>query len=278
VILGVAMLLSAPCAFGQTDVEGAKDYPGITRMPGYYIYDYRETQFDAYDFTVGAPGNEKQEAVEGHRYDILYHLKDNATAPSPLQVVRNFQNAARAVGGKTLWETREATTVSFTKDGREVWLSVDVGNVPSGTPITMVIIEKQAMQQDVKIDAAAMARDISATGRVAIYGILFDTGKAELKPESGIALTEIAKLLDGNPALKVYVVGHTDMTADLATNLKLSSARAQAVVNELVSRHAIAAARLIPFGAGPYAPVASNKAEEGRTKNRRVELVEIATK
>ena len=65
---------------------------------------------------------------------------------------------------------------------------------------------------------------------------------------------------------------------DLATNVKLSQARAQAVVNALVSKHGIAAARLIPFGAGPYAPVATNRTEEGRAKNRRVELVEIATK
>ncbi len=134
------------------------------------------------------------------------------------------------------------------------------------------------MQQDVAIDADGMARDIGETGRVAIYGILFDTGKAELKPESGPALSEIAKLLKANLPLKVYVVGHTDMTADLATNLKLSQARAQSVVNALVSQHGVVAARLIPFGAGPYAPVASNLTEEGRARNRRVELVEITTK
>lgn len=68
------------------------------------------------------------------------------------------------------------------------------------------------------------------------------------------------------------------MTADLAGNLKLSQARAQAVVNALVGEYGITAARLIAYGSGPYAPVATNKTEEGRAKNRRVELVEIATK
>jgi outer membrane protein OmpA-like peptidoglycan-associated protein len=144
--------------------------------------------------------------------------------------------------------------------------------------ITMVVVEKQAMQQEVTIDAQAMARDLGETGRVAIYGILFDTGKSELKAESGPALIEIAKLLKESPTLKVYVVGHTDMTADLATNVKLSQARAQSVVNALITQHGIAGARLIPYGAGPYAPVASNKTEDGRAKNRRVELVEIATR
>jgi outer membrane protein OmpA-like peptidoglycan-associated protein len=68
------------------------------------------------------------------------------------------------------------------------------------------------------------------------------------------------------------------MVGDAATNMKLSQARAQAVVSALTSKYGIAAARLIPFGNGPYSPVASNKNDEGRAKNRRVELVEIATK
>ena len=142
----------------------------------------------------------------------------------------------------------------------------------------MVVIEKKAMQQEVTLDAGAMAHGIGETGRVAIYGILFDTGRSELEPESGPALIEIAKLLQDNPALRVFVVGHTDMVADLATNVNLSLARAQSVVNALVREHGIGGARLIAYGDGPYAPVATNKTDEGRARNRRVELVENATK
>jgi len=90
-------------------------------------------------------------------------------------------------------------------------------------------------------------------------------------------VAEIAKLLKENVALKVAIVGHTDMVGDAAANLKLSQARAQAVITALVTKYGIAGARLMPFGNGPYAPVASNKAEEGRAKNRRVELVEFST-
>ncbi len=271
-------LTLVPFVFGQTDVERSKDYPGISRMPGYFIYDYRDAPFDAYEFRVATKDSWEEKTVEGHRYDIRYNLKDNAQAPSQLQIVRNYQNAARAIGGKVLYDTREMTTISFSKDGKDVWLSVEAGNIPSGTPITMVIIEKEAMKQDVAIDADGMARDIGETGKVAIYGILFDTGKAEIKPESGPALSEIAKMLKKNSTLKVYVVGHTDMTAALAVNVKLAEARAQSVVTELVGKYGVAAAQLIPYGAGPYAPVASNRTEEGRAKNRRVELVEIATR
>jgi OmpA-OmpF porin, OOP family len=278
VLVGVALFITGPCLFGQTDIEGSKDYPGISRMPNYYIYEYQDTPFDAYEFRVADGDSWKEQTVEGHRVDIRYNLKDNAQAPSQLQVVRNYQNAARANGGKILYSATEATTICFNKDGKETWLSIEVGNIPSGTFIMMVIVEKQAMQQDVTIDAKGMARDISENGRVALYGIYFDTGKSEIKPESAPALSEIAVLLKSNADLKVYVVGHTDMTADLATNMKLSQARAQAVVGALVSQYGVVAAQMIPYGAGPYSPVASNKTENGRALNRRVELVEIATK
>lgn len=270
--------LAIPAAFAQDDLAGSKDYPGISRMPGYYIADYQESQFDAFSFTVKQGAQEKQESVEGHRYDFRYNLKDGAAMPSPLQIVRNYQNAARTAGGQVLFDTPELTTIRFTKNGKEVWAAITTSNIPSGMFITLNVIEKEAMKQDVVIDADAMSRDIVANGRVAVYGILFDTGKSELKPESAPALAEIAKLLKATPSLKVYVVGHTDMLADLASNLKLSQARAQAVVDVLATQHGVATTRLIPFGAGPYAPVASNKTEGGRAKNRRVELVEIATK
>jgi OmpA-OmpF porin, OOP family len=271
----IALILSVPTLFGQQDVEGSKDYPGITRMPGYYIREYQELQFDSYEFPVTAGRTEKTQVVEGRRINWRYNLKDDVTPPTQLQVVRNYENAARAAGGQVLYSTGDFTTLRFAKGGQETWCAISVANLPSGVFIRMVVIEKQAMQQDVTIDATAMARDLGESGHVTIYGILFDTGKADIKPESASALAEIAKMLKATPALKAYVVGHTDMTADLATNLKLSTARAQAVVNVLTDQHGIAAGRLTPYGAGPYAPVATNKTDEGRAKNRRVELVQI---
>jgi outer membrane protein OmpA-like peptidoglycan-associated protein len=106
-----------------------------------------------------------------------------------------------------------------------------------------------------------------------VYGITFDTGKSEIKLASQPALVEIAKLLKGQPALKLHVVGHTDNVAGLDLNLRLSKARAEAVVQALTTKHGINAGRLIPHGVGPVAPVTSNDAEAGRAKNRRVELV-----
>ncbi|MCX6585735.1 MAG: OmpA family protein [Acidobacteria bacterium] len=278
VYYGLVGLLMASPAFGQADVPGSKDYPGISRMPNYYVANYEESSFDSFKFRVTERGQQKEQAVEGRRVSIRYNLTENAPMPSQLQVLRNYQSAARAAGGQVVFDDGENTTLHLSKGGSETWIYVQTGNRPSGLPIFFDIIEKKAMQQDVTIDAKAMATGLAETGRVALYGIFFDTGKAELKPESAPALAEIAKLLKDDAALKVYVVGHTDMVADLAGNVKLSQARAQAVVSALEKQNGIAGARLIAFGAGPYAPVATNKTEEGRAKNRRVELVEIATR
>jgi predicted dinucleotide-binding enzyme len=102
---------------------------------------------------------------------------------------------------------------------------------------------------------------------------VLDTGKAIVKPESEPTLVQMVKLLQQNASLKVFVVGHTDGTGTLETNVKLSADRAAAVVSALTSR-GIDASRLKAAGAGPWSPVATNRTDEGKAKNRRVELVE----
>jgi outer membrane protein OmpA-like peptidoglycan-associated protein len=82
-------------------------------------------------------------------------------------------------------------------------------------------------------------------------------------------------LLKQDPKLKLHVVGHTDSVGELKFNMDLSRRRADAVVKELTTKHGVASARLRSDGVGPLSPVASNKTDEGRAKNRRVELVEL---
>jgi outer membrane protein OmpA-like peptidoglycan-associated protein len=281
--LSILLALFAAAAFSciaaaQSDAPGSHDPQGINRMSSYYIEDYQELDFDSYKFPVTVNGKSDDKTVEGKRINIRYNLKDNVATPSPLQVLRNYQNAVKAAGGQVVYQGEDSTTLRFTKGDSETWAYLEVGNVPSGVPVMMTLIVKQAMKQEVVMDAAAMASSLSDTGQVAIYGILFDTGKSDLKPESDAAVGEIAKLMKSQPDLKVFIVGHTDMVGDAAANVKLSQARAQSVMNVLVAKYSIASARMTPFGAGPYAPVATNKTDEGRAKNRRVELVEMATK
>jgi len=273
-------LFLAPMLKAQADTPGAKDYPGITRMPGYLITEYKTSGFDSYTFKVTEGKKDKDQAVEGRRFDYRYDLSPKGAPASALQIIRNYQNAARAAGGQVLREAGDgndrATTLRFTKAGSEVWIALRaLGGVDKIYFLT--IIEKEAMRQEVVMDAAAMAGSIADTGSVAIYGIHFDTAMAEIKPDSAPAIAEIAKLLKSSPALQVFVVGHTDMVGDANTNQMLSQRRAQAVINELITRFGISDARLTARGMGPYAPVGSNRNEEGRARNRRVELVEIAT-
>lgn len=136
------------------------------------------------------------------------------------------------------------------------------------------IVEIAAMKQNmVTVSADEMSKSIAATGKVALYGILFDTGKADIKAESKAALEEIAKLLKADPQMKLRVVGHTDNQGTLDANIALSKRRAEAVNAALAAQHGIAASRLAGYGVADLAPVASNRDEAGRAKNRRVELV-----
>lgn len=143
-----------------------------------------------------------------------------------------------------------------------------------GAYIAVDIITVQPMTQNmVTVSADEMAKAIDTSGRIALYGILFDTNKAEIKPESRPALEEIAKLLQKETAMKLHVVGHTDNVGGFDSNLGLSKRRAEAVVAALSKDFGIAADRLTANGVAYLAPVAVNTTEEGRAKNRRVELV-----
>lgn len=136
------------------------------------------------------------------------------------------------------------------------------------------IVETAPMEAGkVTVDAEALARDLTTAGRAALYGVSFDTNSATLQPASQPALAEVARMLDHNPQLRLYVVGHTDDVGEMKVNLDLSRRRAEAVVAALVGQYKIQPDRLEAAGVGPLAPVAPNASEQGRALNRRVELV-----
>jgi OmpA-OmpF porin, OOP family len=272
-LFGLLFFFGATLAIAAdpNDRAGSKDPPLFTRMPGFYIDQFTELEFDRYNFWVGRG---KEQAVEGHFINVGYSANEGARRPSPLQVIRNYINANAAVGGQTLYEYEDGgvlyATLKLVKGDVEYWTEVEA----KGNGMYYVrMIEKQAMKQAVEANADVWAGSIRDTGKVAIYGIYFDTGKSDLKPESEAAIREIAKLMKSDPGLKLYVVGHTDNVGALPDNLMLSKSRAVAVVQALTSKQGIAAARLSGNGVGPLAPVAPNDTDGGRAKNRRVELV-----
>jgi OOP family OmpA-OmpF porin len=240
-------------------------------MQHYFLTDeasFVDTPFDGVDFILKS-GTQR---VEGHHMKYSYSF-DQSAGPNPsfLQIIRNYQAAVRKIGGQVLSDDgARRTTLRVSKDGTETWISVEAFN--EGKVYELDIIEKQAMTQDVVANAAAFQSGLKENGHVEVPGIFFDFGKSEIKPESEAALGEVVKLLQSNPALKVWVVGHTDNVGSVETNMTLSGARAAAVVKDLAAK-GIAAARMAPHGACPYAPVASNATDAGRGHNRRVELV-----
>ncbi len=138
----------------------------------------------------------------------------------------------------------------------------------------IVVVQPEQMEQKmVSVNADEMASALADSGKVVLYGIYFDTGKDTIRTDSQATLQEIAKLLAASPQLKLRVVGHTDDQGKPDYNLELSRKRAASVARELTAKYGVAADRLDSFGCGLYAPIASNGSEDGRAKNRRVELV-----
>ena len=263
----LCLIAGASVALAQQDEKGSKDHPLLTRMPGYYIDRYEVEEYAAFDPTVVGG---KETRWEGKKYSIAYAKKEDATAVSMLQIVRNYEAAVKKAGGRVLGGDDRRVAAEIRKDGAMTGVYVEAFN--DGRSYQVTIVESQAMRQDVVADAAAMGRDLADTGRTIVHGIYFDTGSAAIRPESEPAIAEMVKLLKGDPMLRAFVVGHTDTVGALETNLKLSADRADALVKALGAK-GVAAGRLKAAGVGPYCPVASNRDEKGRAQNRRVELV-----
>jgi OmpA-OmpF porin, OOP family len=262
------VLLSTSSLYAQPDLKGSKDHPLLSRMDNFHISGYRDSEFDSYKF-IGA--DKKAAPVEGHLYYIEYRLNTGLPEPGELKLRRNVQDALKRIGGKIIFDDNfnKLSTIVIQKEGKETW--VEVRSWPSFYRLN--IVERTLMKQEIVANAEGMGDNINSTGHVAVYGINFDFGKAELRAESDTVINQISILLKKNTSLKLYVVGHTDNVGNLDFNMKLSKERADAVVNALTVKYGIQADRLQAFGMASLAPVASNDSEEGRAKNRRVELV-----
>ena len=293
IVLGavaICLLAGAP-AWAQEDAEGCKDHPLFSRFPNMYLADCESSQFDLRAFPTGpikADQSTTPVEVEGPVEWLSYQVKEGTKPPSGLQFMRNFENAAKKAGGtiegqypgwcKGTYDSDRmprmgnsclsyGLTMKFVRGGKEVWAflqaSTDEGNY------TLTVSEREEMKQDIVVNE--LADKLAKDGFVALY-INFETAKATINPDSAKTLDAAAGALKAAGDLKVEVAGHTDNVGTPEANLKLSQERAQAVMAALVER-GIAAARLTAKGYGQASPVADNRTEEGRARNRRVELV-----
>jgi len=287
-------MLSAAHAEDQ-DIAGSKDSPLVSRFPGSIIQDYLVKKSDVFYLPIGPVGDNgpKTTPIEGKVTRIKYSYPSDI---SGIQVYRTYKSALQKSGFKTIYECDGSdcgiSNFGPTESGwGETWyggghhqysgkLSRASGDIYVNLHVNtdtafLDIVEAKAMTVgSLTVNAAALASDIETSGHVAVYGVYFDTGKADIKPESSAALLEISKLLKQGSNLKLYVVGHTDNSGDLQGNVDLSRRRADSVLKVLETTYGINSDRLLAFGNGPYAPIASNHTEDGKAKNRRVELVE----
>jgi OOP family OmpA-OmpF porin len=297
----LAVALSPSGAFAQTrDVAGSHDYPGIGRfggssITGYQAKDFDATKLQAAAFKDGKPADARR--LEGRITRIAYRT---GPGPSILEVSHNFEDQLTKAGFETLLacDTDQCGGIPFTeqidalpapqmwldgfnfryfaghkKDGNaDIYASVVTSKNNEDTYTQLVVAVVGAMENKM-VDAAAMAKGLGDAGHIALYGIYFDTDKATIKPESAPTLAEMAKLLNGQPKLEVFIVGHTDSQGSYEHNMTLSRQRAESVAAALVASYRIAKARLRTAGVGYLAPVGSNASDAGRALNRRVELV-----
>ena len=247
----------------EPDAEGCKDHPMLSRMKGFTISSC-ESKFDEAEFYTA---EDKTEKVEGQKTKIEYALNEGAACPSYLQIRRNYGNAVKSLGGTVLYDEARYASFKIVKNGQEIWASVEGFN--EGSDYVLTILEVQAMKQEVT--ANQMLDALNKDGFMALY-INFDTGKSEIKPESRAIVEQIAALLKDNPDLKLSIEGHTDSAGTAPNNKILSEQRAKSVAAAVVGL-GIDASRLSAVGWGQEKPIADNRSEDGRAKNRRVEIV-----
>ncbi len=300
ILLFAALVPSALMA--QDDVEGSRDHALLTRFPGSFIVQYEQKNFDeAYWYTDRNPGSiitYDQVHAEGKISRITYRIsKEHST----LEVHRSYERALQSGGFEIVFSCRDDKCASIRKyldlygerpignserfysEGRRalvanrnndyVFLFVYLSDSRDLIARVRIIEGGEIQENQIRVDASTISKEIEESGSIALYDILFDVDKAEIKKSSAPILKEIAEYLTANKEIKIYVVGHTDNTGSYSHNLDLSKRRANAVVAKLTKDQGVDSSRLKAEGRGPVAPGASNLTEAGRAQNRRVQLV-----
>lgn len=259
----------------EMDAEGCKDHPFFNRLENYYIDGCKEN-YNEYEFMMG---NDKTQILEGTLIDILYTYDGpfGPNLPSKLQVIRNYENAIAKMGGQKVYSRTTGdggwtgATFHLQKDGSEYWLGIyDLINNPVDQ-FTFVLLTVQGMKQE--ITANEMFEKINSGLPITLY-INFETGKSAIKSDSENIVEELYQMMNENPDLKILVEGHTDNVGNKYSNQSLSEKRAASLKTALVTK-GISSSKIETVGFGQDQPLADNSTDEGRAKNRRIEIKKI---
>jgi OmpA-OmpF porin, OOP family len=254
--------------FAEPDAEGCTDHPLFTRMKNYNISACEKKYDQALILLSEEPDSPTNLRPEGEKTSLSYNYDESAgTAASYLQIRRNYQNAAKTLKGKILVDRDRYTAMQIDTQGRRIYVGLELFN--DGRTVSLTILEQEAMKQE--ITSQEMFKALEKDGFMALY-INFDTNQAIIKPESSNIIDQIIDLLKTQSGLQLSIEGHTDSQGTAANNKTLSLNRAKAVI-QAVSQGGINQTRMSAVGWGQEKPVADNRTEEGRAKNRRVEIV-----
>lgn len=266
-------VLTFQFAFAQkeTDKPGSQDHPLFTRMEHTYIYD-SEQNYDKIVFRTGAKYGEEK-PVEGKKTYIYYkHQADIKLQPSAFEVLKNYENAIKSIGGTTvlLDQNKNEATFKLSRNGQDTWVKVH-HFLFNPIQYRLTIVEPEPMRQ--QIIANDLLQSLNTDGFYAVY-FQFETDKADILPESLPLLDQLVLFLNNNAGLKVSIEGHTDNVGDAVYNQSLSQLRAKTICDALIQK-GISANRLAYKGWGATFPIADNRKESGRALNRRVEVVKM---
>jgi outer membrane protein OmpA-like peptidoglycan-associated protein len=252
-------------AYAQ-DAEGCKDHPLFNRMPNYTILECAKN-FGISDFVMS---DDITKTIEGYKTTVDYEFnnEEGKQAYSFYQVVKNYENALAKYSVKRIYLASQYATLFCKSGGKSIWIGIEASS-DVATSYKLIIMEIEEMQQD--IQASAMLEALNNEGFIALE-ILFETGKFVIKKESLPIIDQIYEMLKVNVNIKISIEGHTDNIGDAISNKKLSNDRAKSVMDALIAK-GIEKTRLSAIGWGQEKPISDNRTEEGKAKNRRVEIV-----
>ena len=270
VTLVLSGLFLSPCAFSQAppkDKAGCEDSKVLTRLPGCWILRCNSSEYNAADLRVSSkPPLNKH--LEGAYQQVAYGCPRTI---SGVQIWRESQDAFRKAGFTQIFEDNYGNTrltVTVQKDAQWANLYAETGGY------TLTTVKVKEIERVMQANSEGWAEAMNKTGKVSIYGINFDTGKATIRPDSEPVLKEVLALLQKQPDWDILVAGHTDNVGGDAVNVPLSQQRAAAVISWLGAR-GIEKIRLTAAGFGSRKPLVANDTDDGRAKNRRVDLVKL---
>lgn len=246
----------------------------------------KSTDFARYGFQTG----ESEYLEVGGKLDMRHFTASAPGSQSLDKIVESYREIIEEKGGVLLYrgmftgglvdgnprseqQSRPGATYLVRTPERELWAQVSVRD--DGDEYVLVVVEKAPLQVKTKpLTSSELKKSLDETGKAVIY-VNFEFDKADLRPDAKPVIDQVYALLESDPGLKLAIVGHTDDRGPAAYNQSLSERRAAAVRKALLDRGLgkDGDARLTSSGRGATEPIADNATDEGRAKNRRVELI-----